>query len=137
MTELETEFSKIDGLKAVPTRYLRSQQLKQAKLATEVVNNEGRGIKNYYILLQFFFSAEEERDDNTPQEIDPYELTDPVEILSKLPKDFQEKIEAKKWQDRKEVLEAVEALVKFPKLENGDYGDLVRALKKVSDTHFR
>lgn len=39
--------------------------------------------------------------------------------------------EAKKWQERKEALEAVEALIKNPKLENGDYGDLVRALKKV------
>lgn len=39
--------------------------------------------------------------------------------------------EAKKWQERKEALEAVEALAKNPKLEAGDYGDLVRALKKV------
>lgn len=39
--------------------------------------------------------------------------------------------EAKKWQERKEALEAVEALAKNPKLEGGDYGDLVRALKKV------
>lgn len=55
-----------------------------------------------------------------------------VEILSKIPKDFYEKIEAKKWQDRKDVLDIVENLVKNQKLENGDYGDLVRALKKVS-----
>lgn len=40
--------------------------------------------------------------------------------------------EAKKWQERKEALEAIETLTKNPKLENGDYGDLVRALKKVS-----
>lgn len=40
--------------------------------------------------------------------------------------------EAKKWQERKEALEAVETLTKNPKLENGDYGDLVRALKKVT-----
>lgn len=39
--------------------------------------------------------------------------------------------EAKKWQERKEALEAIEALAKNPKLENGDYGDLIRALKKV------
>lgn len=39
--------------------------------------------------------------------------------------------EAKKWQERKEALEAVEALARNPKLEAGDYGDLVRALKKV------
>jgi len=90
--------------------------------------------------------------------VDPYELLEAVEILSKLPKDFYEKIvsqnnnvnvliiiefhinlishfilsqEAKKWQERKEALEVVETLTKNPKLENGDYGDLVRALKKV------
>lgn len=39
--------------------------------------------------------------------------------------------EAKKWQERKEALEALDALTKNPKLEAGDYGDLVRALKKV------
>lgn len=43
--------------------------------------------------------------------------------------------EAKKWQERREVLEAVEALTKNPKLENGDFGDLVRALKKVKTFH--
>ena len=41
--------------------------------------------------------------------------------------------EAKKWQERKETLEAVEILAKNPKIEGGDYGDLVRALKKVRD----
>lgn len=40
--------------------------------------------------------------------------------------------EAKKWQERKEALEAVEVLVKNPKLEAGDYADLVKALKKVN-----
>lgn len=65
------------------------------------------------------------------EEIDPLDLIDPVDILSKLPKDFYEKLEAKKWQERKDSLEALEPLVSNPKLENGDYGDLVRALKKV------
>lgn len=39
--------------------------------------------------------------------------------------------EAKKWQERKEALEAVEVLVKNPRLEAGDYADLVKALKKA------
>lgn len=39
--------------------------------------------------------------------------------------------EAKKWQERKEALEAVEMLVKNPRLEAGDYADLVKVLKKV------
>jgi cytoskeleton-associated protein 5 len=59
------------------------------------------------------------------------DLIDPVDILSKLPKDFYDKLEEKKWTDRKESLEALEPLVSNPKLENGDYADLVRALKKV------
>lgn len=74
---------------------------------------------------------EEIDESDVPQDLDPYDLADPVEVLSKLPKDFYEKIEAKKWQERKESLEALENLLKFPKLESGDYGDLVRALKKV------
>ena len=41
--------------------------------------------------------------------------------------------EAKKWQERKEMLEIVEGLAtKNPKLLPGEYGDLVRALKKVT-----
>lgn len=63
-------------------------------------------------------------------------MLEPIDILSKLPKDFYDKIEAKKWQERKEALEALETLVKNPKLENGDYGDIVRALKRVCVTRF-
>ncbi|KAG5893374.1 hypothetical protein JTB14_000138 [Gonioctena quinquepunctata] len=116
ITELETEFAKIEGKRALPLRYIRSQQVKQVESVAEVVDRNGEN---------------ECDEDEVPQEIDPYELADPVEILSKLPKDFQEKIEAKKWQERKEVLDALENLVKVPKLENGDYGDVVRAVKKV------
>lgn len=59
-------------------------------------------------------------------------MMDPVEILSKLPKDFYDKLEEKKWQDRKEALDALDNLLKSaPRLEPGDYADLVRALKKV------
>ena len=63
--------------------------------------------------------------------MDPMDLIDPVDILSKLPKDFYEKLEAKKWQDRKEALEALEVLAQSPKLAPGDYGDIIKALKKV------
>ena len=36
-----------------------------------------------------------------------------------------------KWKERKEVLEAILPLAQSPKLEPGDYGELVKALKKV------
>lgn len=82
--------------------------------------------------VKTIISDDEVEEDGANQvDIDPYELLDPVDILSKLPKDFFDKIESKKWQERKESLEALETLVKNPKLENGDYGDVIRALKKV------
>ena len=36
-----------------------------------------------------------------------------------------------KWKERKEVLEVVLPLAQSPKLEGGDFGELVKALKKV------
>jgi len=66
------------------------------------------------------------------EEVDPMDLIDPVDILSKLPKDFYDKLEEKKWTLRKESLEALEKLLTDnPKVESGEYGTLVNALKKV------
>lgn len=125
-----------EAQKAHPTRYLRSQQKKQAKIVAEAAEaEEGKKI-SFDIVIQHNIhlicvdDAEQDRDDPAGQ-IDPEDLHDPVDILSKLPKYFYEQIESKKWQERKEALEALEVLVKSPKLESGDYGDVVRALKKV------
>ncbi|XP_072747626.1 protein mini spindles isoform X2 [Anoplolepis gracilipes] len=120
VTELEAEFNNFGEEKVTPTRYLRSQKPKNmgnnADLAT---GNDNNGEDD-----------NEEADVSIP-DIDPYDLLSPVDILSKLPKDFYEKVEAKNWQERKEALEALDTLVKNPKLENGDYGDVVRVLKKT------
>ncbi|CAD0203565.1 unnamed protein product [Chrysodeixis includens] len=117
--ELRESFSTGGGV-AQPTRYLRSQQNRvrdtpAADCADGTADDD---------------DAEIGGGDST--DMDPYDLLDPVEILSKLPKDFYDKLEAKKWQERKEALDALENLLKAaPKLEPGDYADLVRALKKV------
>ncbi|XP_044257889.1 protein mini spindles [Tribolium madens] len=118
ITELEAEFAKIEGQKAVPQRYIRSQQQKQA-----IPSGDAEEIDPG--------ESDDVHDDDESPEMDPYDLADPVDILSKLPKDFYEKVEAKKWQERKEALETLEKLVQTPKLQSGEYGDLVRALKKV------
>ncbi|XP_007497455.1 cytoskeleton-associated protein 5 [Monodelphis domestica] len=117
LKELEEEWVKLPTGAPKPSRFLRSQQELEAKLEQQQSaggDAEGGG----------------DDGDEVPQ-IDAYELLEAVEILSKLPKDFYDKIEAKKWQERKEALEAIEVLVKNPKLEAGDYSDLVKALKKV------
>uniref|UniRef100_A0A3Q3Q5X5 TOG domain-containing protein n=1 Tax=Monopterus albus TaxID=43700 RepID=A0A3Q3Q5X5_MONAL len=117
LKELEEEWVKLPSSPPKQTRFLRSQQDLKAKFEQQQAQGEQSD------------GRFEEVD--TAAAMDPYELLEAVEILSKMPKDFYEKIEAKKWQERKEALEAVEALTKNPKLDPGDYGDLVRALKKV------
>lgn len=118
LQELDAEFDKVKDEKPTIQRYLRSQQAKQSKLAENAAFEDEDG--------------EDVPDNEAAEEIDPMDLIQPVDILSKLPKDFYEKLEAKKWQERKEALDAVEQLLtNAPKLETGDYGDLVRALKKV------
>ncbi|KAK2506703.1 hypothetical protein MC885_015903, partial [Smutsia gigantea] len=102
LKELEEEWVKLSTGTPKPSRFLRSQQELEAKLEQE---QSAGG------------DAEGGGDDG-----DEVPQTDAYELLE---------AEAKKWQERKEALEAVELLVKNPKLEAGDYADLVKALKKV------
>ncbi|XP_024279880.1 cytoskeleton-associated protein 5 isoform X1 [Oncorhynchus tshawytscha] len=117
LKELEEEWVKLPTAAPKQSRFLRSQQALKAKFEQQQAAGGDE--------------ADGDKDDEPAPQVDPYELLEAVEILSKLPKDFYDKIEAKKWQERKEALEAVETLAKNPKLENGDFGDLVRALRKV------
>nr|DBA17482.1 TPA: hypothetical protein GDO54_002918 [Pyxicephalus adspersus] len=116
LKELEEEWVKLPQSAPKQTRFLRSQQDLKAKFEQQQAAGD---------------DGDEDGEEEAIPQVDAYELLEAVEILSKLPKDFYDKIEAKKWQERKEALEAVETLVKNPKLEAGDYADLVRALKKV------
>ncbi|XP_028304903.1 cytoskeleton-associated protein 5 isoform X3 [Gouania willdenowi] len=117
LKELEEEWVKLPSSPPKQTRFLRSQQDLKAKFEQHQAQGGDQ--------------SDEDDEGETVATVDPYELLEAVEILSKLPKDFYDKIEAKKWQERKEALEAVEVLTKNLKLESGEYGDLVRALKKV------
>lgn len=116
LSELDAEFNKVASDRAIPTRFLRSQQAKQAKIQEEAVDDNDDDAGDGCVI---------------PEATDPYDLVDPVDILAKLPKDFYEQCEAKKWQDRKTAMELALQLASNLKLENGDYGDLVRALKKI------
>ncbi|RWS17773.1 cytoskeleton-associated protein 5-like protein [Dinothrombium tinctorium] len=114
LTELEGEFAKVKDEKPAPTRYLRSQQARVTETVAEVEGGDS-------------VDAPQQT-----EEIDPYELLEPVEILSKLPGNFFEQTEEKKWQDRKAALESLQQLMATaPKLVPGDYGDIVKTLKKM------
>jgi cytoskeleton-associated protein 5 len=132
MKELEEEFKKCNesGVKAKQVRFLRSQQDLKAKMEAEAEakamnggvsstnGGGGGGVSNEEV-------SEEVA-------VDPYDLLDPVDILLRLPKDFHEKLESKKWQDRKEALEALQGLLTAnPKLVASDYHEVLNELKKV------
>ena len=60
-----------------------------------------------------------------------YEYAEPAEILSSLNKEFWAGLAAKKWTERKESLLKLKALASQPRLQPGDYGDVLRELKKI------
>ncbi|XP_014256323.1 protein mini spindles isoform X2 [Cimex lectularius] len=116
ITELDAEYEKIKDTPVKAVRLLRSQQIKKDQEVRDNGGDEGDGDEVY----------------EQAEEINPYDLLDPVDILGQLPKDFYTQLEAKKWSDRKDALEALEKLLNSsPKIENADYGDLIRALKKI------
>ncbi|XP_005107466.1 cytoskeleton-associated protein 5 [Aplysia californica] len=117
--EFEGEFEKLPPGKPVQSRFMRSQQELKAKIEEQAAAAEGTG------------DGGGDGGANEEEAIDPFDLMTAVDILEKLPKNFYEQIEAKKWQERKEVLEAVQKLSENPKLENGDYSALLRAVLKV------
>ncbi|XP_037087768.1 LOW QUALITY PROTEIN: protein mini spindles-like [Pollicipes pollicipes] len=118
VSELEAEFARSSGQKAQQTRYLRSQQDLRAKMEAQGPADED--------------GDDDDGDEAEDEAIDPLDLLEPVNILAQLPKEFHELVEAKKWQERKQGLEALRELTtKHPKLEPGDYGDVVKALKKI------
>lgn len=121
LKELEDEWANVDPAPPKPTRFTKSEQAKIAAAPPPVETTDGDN---------------EESDSavgagGPAVVVDPYDLFDPVEILSKLPKDFYEQVESKKWQERKEALEALDKLTSNPKLEPGQYGEVCAVLKKI------
>jgi cytoskeleton-associated protein 5 len=93
-------------------RLLRSQQA-----AREVAVATGGGDDEY---------AEDEEE--AAIDLEPeYEA---VDVFSKIPKDFGERIASSKWKDRKEALEDVQKALDVPKIAEGPFDELVRAFAK-------
>ncbi|KAI9254442.1 armadillo-type protein [Phascolomyces articulosus] len=124
--DLEDAFSKLPKDKATPERLLRSEQAAAAEAAAaaeEVDMDEGQ-------------DDGEGGDAMDEDPIDPYDLADPVDISSKLPGNFFDLLASKKWQERREALDALLEILKTPRLADKDYTELMGALaKRISDTN--
>ncbi|XP_042521091.1 protein MOR1 isoform X2 [Macadamia integrifolia] len=115
--ELDAELVNVTGA-AKPTRKIRSEQDKELEpeVASEVV---GPG-------------PSEESAADVPQEIDEYELVDPVDILTPLEKSgFWDGVKATKWIERKEAVAELTKLASTKRIAPGDFTEVCRTLKKL------
>ncbi|XP_061370607.1 protein MOR1 [Gastrolobium bilobum] len=115
--ELEAELVNVTGT-AKPSRKIRSEQDKEPEpeAVSEVV---GPG-------------PSEESGTDAPQEIDEYELVDPVDILTPLEKSgFWDGVKATKWSERKEAVAELTKLASTKRISPGDFSEVCRTLKKL------
>ncbi|KAG5297141.1 spindle pole body component alp14 [Histoplasma ohiense] len=71
--------------------------------------------------------GEEDVDD---AEVDVFDLAEAVDVLSQAPKDLHEKLASSKWKDRKEALDALFVTANVPRIKDGPFDEVVRALAK-------
>ncbi|KAI9816130.1 MAG: Cytoskeleton associated protein 5 [Thelocarpon impressellum] len=100
-----------------PERLLRSQQAAAAAAAAAPAAAAG------------YEEADAEADDDR-QEVEPVDLFEPADVMSKVPKDLQESLASTKWKDRKEALDALHAAVDVPRIKDADFGEVARSLAK-------
>ena len=109
-----------EGVKQEPTpkqeRLLRSQQAAVATSAAQGGVEEGEG--------------DEEEEEEGPAEVDTFDLAEPVDVISKVPAEFNDQIASTKWKDRKEALDALFAAANVNRIKDGHFDDIVQALAK-------
>ncbi|XP_011096260.1 protein MOR1 isoform X1 [Sesamum indicum] len=115
--ELEAELANVSGT-AKPTRKIRSEQDKEPEIeAVSEVTASGPAGENAA---------------DVPQEIDEYELVDPVDILTPLEKSgFWEGVKATKWSERKDAVAELTKLASTKRIAPGDFAEVCRTLKKL------
>ncbi|KAA8649748.1 hypothetical protein EYZ11_001697 [Aspergillus tanneri] len=75
-------------------------------------------------------TVEGEQYEDDGDEVDGFDLAEPVEILPKVPNDLLDQLSSSKWKDRKDALDALYTALNVPKIKDGPYDDIVRALAK-------
>ncbi|KAK1833459.1 armadillo-type protein [Podospora conica] len=114
-TDLESQFEKVkEEGPARQERLLRSQQAAKARAPVAAAGAE----------------YEEEDAEEEVAEIDAFDLAEPQDVYSKIPKDFYDNLASTKWKERKEALEALYAIVNVPRIKDGDFAEVNRCLAK-------
>ncbi|KAL2177352.1 armadillo-type protein [Thermothelomyces heterothallicus CBS 202.75] len=115
-SDLEAQFEKVKAEGAPKQeRLLRSQQAEKERAPA------GDAGGDY---------EEDGGEAEEPVEVDAFDLAEPQDVLSKVPKDFFDNLGSSKWKERKEALDALYALVNVPRIKEGDFNEINRALAK-------
>lgn len=72
----------------------------------------------------------EEFAEEEAEEVDVFDLAEPVDVMPKVPKDLHDQLASSKWKDRKEALDALYTAINVPRIKDGPYDEIVRALAK-------
>ncbi|KAK4624774.1 Spindle pole body component alp14 [Fulvia fulva] len=106
-----------EPVKAEPTpkqeRLLRSQQAAKEQEEAAGGGNE---------------EAEEEGDEGGEIDLEPE--FEAVDVLAKVPKDFNDRLASTKWKDRKEALDETFTAVNVPAIQPGSFDDIIRGCAK-------
>ncbi|KAI4763441.1 ARM repeat-containing protein [Aureobasidium sp. EXF-3400] len=112
-TDLDKLFEKVKDDKPTQERLLRSQQAAQ-----EAAEEAGDA------------PAEQAEDDDEEGAIDLEPEFEVVDVMSKVPADFSERLNSSKWKDRKEALEELFTAANQPAIQEGPFDDVMRGLAK-------
>ncbi|KAI9786339.1 MAG: Microtubule-associated protein, microtubule dynamics during spindle orientation [Candelina submexicana] len=114
--DLEALFEKV---KQEPSpkqeRLLRSQEAAKAK-------SSASGPK------ELEEAEDEEEEDGVV--VDAFDLAEPQDVMSKVPEDLHDQLGSTKWKDRKDALDALYAIINVPRIKDGHFDEIVRALAK-------
>ena len=120
-----------DAMKPMFFNDLKPVQQKELEEAFEKVKDESPKQERLLRSQQATTGGEEEQGEEEPEaEVDAFDLAEPVDVLSKLPNEFHEMIASTKWKDRKDALESLFALLNVPRIKDGDFNEIIRALAK-------
>jgi len=111
--DLEKLFEKVkDEPPPKQERLLRSQQAAKEVAAAAPGGGEDEGDDEEDVVMDF-----------EPE----YEA---VDVFSKIPKDYNERLSSSKWKDRKEALDEVHKVLGVPRIAEGPFDDLIRGFAK-------
>lgn len=121
-TDLEKLFEKVKEEPAPKQqRFTRAQQ---AQMAAAQAQPASAGPEEYAE------EVDEAGFEDDGVEVDAFDLAEPVDACSKIPAKFHDDIASSKWKERKEALDELLTILNTPRLKQGPYDEVVRALAK-------